>query len=174
MTTPTEQLLPGDADPLWGPVLTSLTTCLCATLTAAGRPACACCLVWGAGPPAHDWCDCDCGDGSGQAWVRLVRLDPITDYGTASGGRCGAWRMRAVIEAGVSRCVAVAGPDGSAPGCEQRETDALSALADARLLRQAIACCDALADLRVEPDTMRPTGPQGGCAGAIMQITVEA
>ncbi|WP_432051829.1 hypothetical protein [Streptomyces xiamenensis] len=174
MTTPTEQLLPGDADPLWGPVLTSLTTCLCATLTAAGRPACACCLVWGASPPAHDWCDCDCDDGSGQAWVRLVRWDPIVDYGANSGGRCDNRRMRAVIEVGISRCVAVAGPDGqSAPECAQREADALSALADARLMREAI-CCDALSDLLVELDTMRPTGPQGGCAGVIMQITVEA
>lgn len=172
MTTPTDVLLPPDADPRLGPVLSGLTACLCATLAAGGRPACACCLVWGSSPPAQDFCSCDCDGGHGQAWVRIVRQDPVvTDQRRR---RCQTWRMQTTIEIGVARCVAVVAPDQqSAPTCEQRETDAWGLVLDTRLLREAVACCDALTDVQVWPGPVTPMGPQGGCAGVTVQITVE-
>ncbi|MFE2930611.1 hypothetical protein [Streptomyces sp. NPDC059278] len=173
MTTPTDDvILPPDADPWLGPVLSGLTACLCATLAAGGRPACACCLVWGASPPAQDFCSCDCDDGRGQAWVRVVRQDPVVTERRRR--QCQAWRMQTVIEVGVARCVAVTAPDGqSAPTCDQREEDAWGLVLDARLLREAVACCDALTDVQVWPSAVTPMGPQGGCAGVTVQITVE-
>jgi hypothetical protein len=176
VTVPTDALLPPDADPQLGPVLSGLLACLCATLTDGGRPACACCLVWGNSPPAQDFCSCDCAGGHGQAWVRVVRWDPILDAAAHNRrpSRCFAWRMQATVEVGVARCVAVTAPDGqSAPTCGQRETDAWGLVADARLLRQAVACCDALRDATVYPSPMTPIGPQGGCAGVALQVAVE-
>jgi hypothetical protein len=179
MTQPVEHepLLPPDADPLLGPILSGLHACLCATLTAAERPVCSCCLTWGERLPALDWCGCDCDGGHGQAWVRWVRRDPVADLGGNRRTSCGclSWRGRHVIELGVTRCVAVTGPDGqSAPDCQQRAAEFWGFLADARLLREAVVCCSALQDVTVEPDSERPLGPQGGCAGVLLTITVEA
>jgi len=173
----TPSLLPADADPSLGPILSGLTACLCASLADGGRPACACCLVWGDGPPAQDFCSCDCDGGHGQAWVRVVRQEAVPSRQRQT--RCLAWRMQTVIELGVARCVAVvAADDQSAPTCEQREADAWGLVLDMRLLRQAVACCDVLNDrtsgVQVMPGPVTPTGPRGGCAGVTMQITVEA
>lgn len=170
-----EQMLPSEADPRLGPILAGLHACLCATLTAAGRPACTCCLTWGERLPALDGCGCDCAAGHGHAWVRWVRRDPVADYGTRRSSRgCLSWRGRHVIELGVTRCVAVSGPDGqSPPGCEQRDAEFWAFMTDARLLREAVSCCHALQDTGVEPDMQRPIGPQGGCAGVTLQITLE-
>ncbi|MEU3220041.1 hypothetical protein [Streptomyces sp. NPDC006971] len=174
MTTPTEVLLPPDADPRLGPVLSGLTACLCATLAAGGRPACACCLVWGNQPPAQDFCSCDCDGGHGQAWVRWASSDPIEDPRGARRRRCFSWRMLETIELGVSRCVAVTAPDGqSAPTCGQREADGWGFVLDKRLLIESVMCCDALRDVQVTPGRAVPLGPQGGCAGVVFPITVE-
>jgi hypothetical protein len=86
--------------------------------------------------------------------------------------------MQTVIELGVARCVAVVAPDGqSAPTCEQRETDAWGFVLDTRLLHTAVACCDVLHDvtsgIQAWPGPVMPMGPQGGCAGVTMQITLE-
>lgn len=173
MTTPSDVLLPPDADPRLGPVLSGLTACLCAVLADGGRPACACCLVWGASPPAQDFCACDCDGGHGQAWVRVVRQEPVTANQDRR-RRCQTWRMQTTIELGVARCVAMVAPDGqSAPTCEQREADAWGLVLDQRLLLEAAACCDALSGVQVWPGPVAPMGPQGGCAGVTVQITVE-
>lgn len=173
MTTPPDDvLLPPDADPRLGPVLSGLVACLCAALADGGRPACACCLVWGSSPPAQDFCSCDCDGGHGQAWVRVVRQDPVTQ--DTRRRRCQTWRMQTTVELGVARCVAVTGPNGqSGPTCAQREADAWGLVLDTRLLREAVACCEALQDVTVWPGPVTPMGPQGGCAGVTMQITVE-
>ncbi|MFF2650602.1 hypothetical protein [Streptomyces sp. NPDC058045] len=173
MTTPPDDvILPPEADPRLGPVLSGLVACLCATLTDGGRPACACCLVWG-NQPAQDFCACDCDGGHGQAWVRVVRQEPV-DTDQQRRRRCQTWRMQTIVEVGVARCVAVVAEDGqSAPTCAQRESDAWGLVLDQRLLREAVACCEALQDVQVWPGTVTPMGPQGGCAGVIMQITVE-
>jgi len=165
-----------DADPRLGPILSGLTACLCASLADGGRPACACCLVWGDGPPSQDFCSCDCASGHGQAWVRVVRQEPVPT--NRRQGNCQVWLMQTVIEVGVARCVAVVAADGqSGPTCEQREEDAWGLVLDMRLLRQAVACCDVLNDrtsgVQVMPGPVTPTGPRGGCAGVTMQITVE-
>ncbi|TBO60942.1 hypothetical protein EYS09_03850 [Streptomyces kasugaensis] len=173
MTAPADALLPPDADSLLGPVLSGLTACLCAVLAEGGRPTCACCLVWGNSPPAQDFCSCDCEGGHGQAWVRVVRQEPVV-VADQRRRRCQMWRMETVIEVGVARCVAVVAPDGqSAPTCEQREADAWGLVLDQRLLREAVACCVALDGVQVRPGPVTPMGPQGGCAGVTMQITVE-
>jgi len=84
------------------------------------------------------------------------------------------WRQQTTIELGVARCVAVTAPDGqSAPTCEQRQTDAWSLVLDARLVRQAAACCPQLRDVLVLSSVVNPSGPQGGCAGVTMQMSVE-
>lgn len=169
---------PEVADPKLGPLLRDLLACVCAQLEAIGRPPCACCVVWGDDRPPADFCDCDCGGGQGQAWVRLVRMEP-SQQSTAQarpsisgGAQCAVpVKWRAVVEAGVYRCIATIDDDGVAPSCEERESDAYGLLADLRALRVAFTCCDAVR-ASLAPLSATPAGNQGGCGGAVVQFAV--
>lgn len=172
MTTPA-LLLPADADPVLGPVLDQFVACVCAELTAGGRPPCACCLVWGNTQPPADFCDCSCDGGNGQAWVRVMRFDPAATNSPQVRRRCQPWRTRVWLEAGVYRCVSGGGDQGEAPTCEERTADAWGLLADARMLRQAAACCAAFKDRPVDFLSQEPTGVLGGCSGVMVQFTVD-
>ena len=166
--------LPVDADPTLGPLLDRFLACVCAELAAAERPVCECCLVWGDSIPPADFCDCACGDGHGQAWVRVVRWDPANTTNRLDNKKCQTLRTRVWLEAGVYRCVASVAPDGqSAPTCEQRSADAWGLIRDAMALRQAFACCEALNDRVLEFMSEEPTGMQGGCSGVVIQFTVD-
>lgn len=176
MTTPV--LDPVEADPQLGPLLQSFLACVCAELTAAGRPVCACCLVWGASPPPQDFCDCECpdgGGGSGQAWVRLVRLDPASISNRVQVMKCQPMRLRAWIEAGVYRCAPVVADDGeSPPTCDQRTESAWGFIRDSRALRTALSCCDAIKkDHRMEFMSADPIEVQGGCSGVSITFTLD-
>ncbi|MFC4328353.1 hypothetical protein ACFPC0_10995 [Streptomyces andamanensis] len=172
MTTPV--LTPQDADPVLGPRLQSFLACVCAELAAAGRPVCNCCLVWGSTKPPADFCDCECeGGASGQAWVRLVRLDPQNTQNRTQMMKCQPVRVRAWVEAGVYRCVPVGDDQGNPPTCEERTASALGFIADARALRQAVACCQALRRDRVEFISQDPADVSGGCSGVSVQFTLD-
>lgn len=165
---------PAEADPRLGPLLQSYLACVAAELTAAGRPPCAACLVWGDAQPSADFCDCDCAGGHGQAWVRVVRIDPAAISNRTTTKKCQPLRVRVWIEAGVYRCVPTVAPDGvSAPTCEQRAASAWGLVADATALRASFACCDALKDHVKEFMSQDPIGNRGGCAGVMMQFTVD-
>lgn len=170
MTTPV--LAPEDADPVLGPKLQSFLACVCAELAAAGRPVCQCCIVWGDTRPPADFCDCSCAAGSGQAFVRLVRLDPQATANRTAMMKCQPLRVRAWIEAGVYRCVPV-GDNGQPPTCEERTESAWGFIRDARALRQAVACCDALKRDRIEFMSQDPYTVSGGCSGIGIQFTVD-
>lgn len=171
MTTPV--ITPEQADPVLGPKLQSFLACVCAELAAAGRPVCACCLVWGSTKPPADFCACECADGGhGQAYVRLVRLDPQATGNRNQTMKCQPIRVRAWVEAGVYRCVPL-GDNGEAPTCEERSQSALGFIADARALRQAVACCDALRRERIEFISQEPADVSGGCSGVSVQFTID-
>lgn len=175
MASPFPVPLPVDADPALGQILDQFVACVCAELSAGGRPACACCLVWGNTNPPADFCACSCPEGGhGQAWVRVMRWDPATTVSQQVRRKCQPWRYRVWLEAGVYRCVtAVADGQGNPPTCEQRAADAWGLLADARLIRQAAACCAAFDGKTVEFISEEPTGILGACSGVFIQFTVE-
>lgn len=172
--TPPPVPSPEEADPFLGPLLERFTACVCAELAALGRPVCMCCLVFGDSYPPADYCDCDCNGGHGQAWTRVIRWDPADTGNRTTMKKCQTLRTRVWIEAGVYRCVAAAAPDGqSAPTCEQRTDDAWGLIQDARGLRMAYACCEALSGAVTEFMGLEPTGVQGGCSGVALQFTVD-
>lgn len=172
MTAPAPLLTPEQADPVLGPKLQSFLACVCAELAAAGRPVCHCCLVWGASKPPADYCDCDCEDGSGQAFVRVVRLDPQSTGNRTQTMKCQPVRVRAWIEAGVYRCVPV-GDESGPPTCDERTDSAWGFIRDARALRSAVACCDALKRDRIEFMSQDPADVSGGCSGVSLQFTLD-
>lgn len=177
MTIPAEPPAPpapAEADPALGPMLNDFVACVCAELAAIGRPACACCLVWGDSVPPADFCDCDCNGGHGQAWVRVVRWDPPLTSNPQLRRRCVPWLLRVWVEVGVYRCVPAVAEDGtSAPSCDDRTGSAWGFIADARALRTAAACCQALDGKTIDFLQQEPTGNRGGCGGVSLQFTID-
>jgi hypothetical protein len=176
VTTPTGPPPPPDpqtADPWLGPILNQFVVCLCAYFQVEGRPVCACCLVHGSSRPPADFCDCDCDGGHGQAWVRVVRWDPVVQTNRNAMRRCQAFRMRVWIEAGVYRCVHAGGEQGEPPTCQEREGDAWGFIADQRILRTAAMCCPSLQGKQVDFQEGVPTGMLGGCSGTQVQFTMD-
>jgi hypothetical protein len=172
---------PVDADPILGPLLVSLRACICAELAAAGRPVCpcACCIVWGDGLPPADYCDCQQEGGQGQAWVRAAgwaprdstaRRDPVSVNRRSN---CFPQMLRVTIEAGVYRCVSSMQTNTLPANCDDRQNDAIGLVADARTLRRALYCCEAIKHHAITFGGQWPTAVRGGCAGVYMSFAVD-
>ncbi|REF00618.1 hypothetical protein [Thermomonospora umbrina] len=111
-------------------------------------------------------------------WVRLQRIYPTTSPWPqeattplpCSAG--GAWAAELVM--GVYRCVAAVDDNGDPATCEQVFNDAEKLLSDAAAMRQAALCCFPATE--EGPDVLageyRPIGPNGGCGGGQMLVTV--
>lgn len=163
------------SDSLVAPLLVALRDCLCEQLKSSMYgPVCRCMIVHGFALPIMDGCDCDCDqEGQGDAWVRLVRLEPEVTLQMVSPQPCPTgWQ--AVVEMGSYRCVPT--PDD---GEEELPMDArvvtdsaLALLADMNALLRVLGCCDALRDRDVGVDFWQAVGPSGGCAGGTLQIRV--
>ncbi len=164
MTTPL-------SDNLVAPLLLELRDCLCAELrnTPSG-PVCRCMVVHSATLPVMDGCDCTCEPaGQGDAWTRLVRLEPDLAIVNAAPQQCpSGWQ--AVIELGVYRCVETP-EEGEALEPQVVNDTALRMLADMNAVLRTL-CCRALTDRDLSVDFWQPIGPEGGCAGGALQIRV--
>lgn len=158
------------------PLATRLLACLCTALegTVAG-PACRCCLYPGLVVPMDD-CDCECGaGGNGSASVRVARIFPTKRFPGQSFDvepcKANTWAVELVMT--VYRCVAVLNEDGSPPSCSAVTDDAEKILSDGAAMRQAVTCCYPDADIVAVVGAWEPLGPNGGCAGGQMTITVQ-
>lgn len=163
------------SDSLVAPLLVALRDCLCAELQRSVLgPACRCMIVHNFTSPVMDGCDCICDEGGqGDAWVRLVRLEPELTADPVHRHSCPVgWQ--AVIELGTYRCVPTP-EDGEEflPLEERVVTDsALELLSDMNALLRVLACCPPLRDMDVGVEFWQPVGPAGGCAGGVLQIRV--
>lgn len=166
MTAPTPL-----SDSLVAPLLVELRDCVCAELARSiAGPVCRCAIAHSVVTPTMDGCDCECEDGQGDAWVRLVRLEPEESLEIVGPSVCPTgWQ--AVIELGVYRCVPL--PEEDEVLEEQVVSDtALAALADMNALIRVLGCCTALRDAFTGVEFWQPVGPSGGCAGGTLQIRV--
>lgn len=160
------------------PLAQALLACLCSALDdTVGGPVCSCCLA--PGPEPVDCCDC--AEGEGKAWVRVVRIFPTTSrfpQQALDPGACrtGGWAVE--LELGVARCVATIDDDGNPPSCDDRNADTIKILEDAAAMRAAVSCCYPSTDLgrawRSVPGQWTPIAPAGGCAGGTMLVTIES
>lgn len=164
MTTPL-------SDPLVAPLLVQLRDCVRTELArAVAGPVCRCAVAHSVVTPTMDGCDCECDDGQGDAWVRLVRLEPDETLEGIGPAVCPTgWQ--AVIELGVYRCVPL--PEEGEALEEQVVSDiALAALSDMNALIRVLGCCSALWDTALGVEFWQPVGPAGGCAGGTLQFRV--
>src|SRR5690606_35524537 len=166
-------------DTIGFPLAERLAECLCGLLSERDPVAC-CCVEPGA---EVAWDDCT----GGQAWVRIVQEYPLGDrfphpQNSASPcGGVGGWAV--VLELGVLRCMPLPDGQGSLPSCQAEQDTAERIADDKHTMREAVFCCDwrdtprdAFASpedgLIVGPWT--PVGPEGGCVGGTMTVTVHA
>lgn len=151
-----------------------LLACLCEQLAATvGGEVCRCCLS--PGPAPADFC-CDCGQGHGQAWVRVVRIFPASTNFPAQAAsiqQCALNSVGVELEMGAWRCAHLPDDQGNPPTCAQVTTDTEVLLDDAAAMRAAVRCCFAPGRDYV-PGEWTPRGPSGGCMGGAMTVTVQA
>lgn len=155
------------------PLAEQLLECLCEqlTLTSAG-PVCRCCIT--TGRPVVDCCDCTVGEG--QAWVRVVRVYPSGNRFPVQAvdvQRCPVTGLAVELEIGAVRCSRMLTDDGSPPTCEQQLADAEHVLDDAAAMRRALSCCFT-GDKILVINQWQSYGPEGGCVGGHMTVTVQA
>jgi hypothetical protein len=115
------------------------------------------------GEVAWDQCDCD-----GQAWSRLVGIQPIVGQIRANGLPCGvqAWELQLAV--GVLRCVHTVTDRGTFPTGPQITDDGHRFATDGANLLQAVTCAPYTRSII----GLTPLGPLGGCAGSEVVFTV--
>lgn len=162
------------SDSLVAPLLVSLRECVRAQLARSiSGPVCRASLRHSVVTPTMDGCDCECPEGQGDAWVRLVRLEPDVSNDTGGGlqpSSC-APSWLAYVEIGVYRCVPLP-EEGEALPEQTEHVISLDALSDMNALLRVLTCCPTLRDTFTAVDFWQPLGPSGGCAGGALQFRV--
>lgn len=161
------------ADPLWTLVsslrdevdaaLTEYDAAVCRTFVAPGSTA-----VW-------DVC-CECQPGvEGQAWVAVQQVVPARPFPTPEGAlRCAPEQYAAELAVGVLRCAATQDESGAPPSAATLTGEAAKISRDRTILHDVVLCRWA-GELLPGGLTIRgwsPLGPQGGCVGGLLEITV--
>jgi hypothetical protein len=150
-----------------GPLLEGLLAAVNSQLAECGVPVCRTFLSTAQQPP-WDVC-CACGDGVGQLWVSVDRVEPVLN--AQNPAKCGnIWEASVWI--GILRCALTMDDNGDIPDADALSTEALEILADRLAIVQALRCV-----WEVEPDdwTMgvyQTLGPMGGCLGGRQNITL--
>ena len=119
--------------------------------------------------PAWD----DCCSGSGQLYLRVIEMTPIsintgTGRRSAAGVQCdiSAWVFRLAI--GVIRCAHTVNDDGEPPTSTEVTADAAQMLADANAILTVLENHEHTRDI----SRWLPQGPQGGCHGGEWEFDV--
>jgi hypothetical protein len=156
----------------------ALRDCVADTLEAsatAGLPERVCVV-----PGAIAWDDCQCG----QLAVTVTRLYPsnrfpqeLSGQGSDVPSRCGAALLGVDLTVQVVRCAPSPTDADPAVACAALEATAQMVLDDAYWTRVGVVCC--LRDLEDETTitdwlvrAQTPAGPQGGCVGSDLAVTV--
>jgi hypothetical protein len=168
-------------DPIAWCLADGLRACFCDQLAQVSAPV-GCCCLW----PGQEvaWDDCT----PGQAWVRVVQVYPLSNrfpipddgLGVGPCGSSGGWAV--VLELGAIRCMPQPQSNGTLPRCQEYSDTARLVLADAHAMRRAVQCCDWRSTCTPNADleegllfgAWQPVGPQGGCTGGVMSVTVQA
>lgn len=90
-----------------------------------------------AGSSAWDVC-CECSDGSGQLWVRLIDIQPEENAQEGWGG-C-ELPVRLSVGVGSVRCVPVIGENGIPPTAEEDQASAELIHWDAEVVKDGVLC----------------------------------
>lgn len=112
---------------------------------------------------------------AGFAWVRVARVLPSIPPSGQDPGNCGVDSWQLDLEMGVARCAPV-GSDfvAAGPTCDEMLATFVQVQSDAEAMRRAVCCLQPQTQsLRVYPTEWLPFGPEGGCTGGIMGVTLK-
>lgn len=155
------------------PIMDALVDCLSVELARSpgGLPA-FCGVVPGA-LVTMDYCGPGC---PGMAWVRLDGDQPSSRFPNPGGSVSSATDPTALrLQMGVTRCVATSEATGEPPSAEEQAEDVRVQLGDYAAMRRAVLCCYGTGR-QARPYVLGaylPIGPQGGCGGGAMTVTVQ-
>lgn len=115
-----------------------------------------------------------CCEGGGQAWVVMLTGFPTTRFplqdGATADPNCGVISFGLNFEVGVLRCAS-----GSTE-CDTMEAEAAKAFGDLQALLIGLNCCFGAADEDGDRgwrlNSVAMVGPEGGCVGSKITITV--
>lgn len=111
---------------------------------------------------------------AGFAWVRVVTVVPdIAPTVQDPLSKCGTLVWRLDLEMGVSRC-APFGSTQAGPTCAELALAFTQQQSDAEAMREALCCFRPLIPTgRSAPTPWLPFGPDGGCMGGAMGISLQ-
>jgi hypothetical protein len=90
------------------------------------------------GSTAWDVC-CECSDGSGQLWVRLVDMQPDPEFAPPNPGGCDQ-PVLLTVGVGSLRCVPTLDESGHPPSAEEDQASAELIVWDAEVVKDAVMC----------------------------------
>lgn len=147
-----------------------LLDCVCDALASDATCGCPCRVYVSAGPPAWD----DCCEGQLTAWVENIFYHENFPNRQSTPAICGSM-LAGDLVIQLLRCVPTVGDDGSVPPGPTLDNSARLIYQDMYIALNALTCC--LSEARrnreyIIRDT-RVVGPQGGCAGFEIRVTVQ-
>lgn len=123
------------------------------------------CCVWPAAEVAFDNC-CEKG---GQGWVTVQGGGIAGEFPDINSAPSDCTQTLAVTyEIGVLRCVCAE----ATCGCDRKEADAANVILDFQAMLKGISCCLNEGDDEWVMQSFQFIGPEGGCAGSSMLITI--
>lgn len=166
-------------DPMVGPLMDDLLACVADRLAVTPSGAVSTVLLAPGQDVVADYCGAVSRGGrcSSQAWVRLVRVYPSSDFpvqdAVPRGGCPPLWA--AELEVGVLRCVPVvkkdrSGSPGSPPAPADQTNATIGQLADMRALVLATQCCAAMSPRTTLLGQYLPL-TSGDCGGGTLNVT---
>lgn len=110
---------------------------------------------------------------AGFAWVRVAGVTPAIPSPNTDTGNCGVVSWQLDLEMGVARC-APFGSTGAGPTCDQWAETFTQVQSDAEAMRAALCCLHPQVESsRSFPTAWQPFGPDGGCTGGIMGVSLQ-
>lgn len=154
-------------DKIVWPILTALTSCLCAEVDKAGLEVCICTPMPG-DAIATDYVTPE----AGMAWTRLASVFPSSALpGQDPRARC-ASPIAFTVEVGTAFCSPLPGPDGEPPDMVANFEATRVQLAGMSAALRAIRCCLGAATGEAVLGQYLPIGPQGGVVGGYWTVAI--
>lgn len=144
--------------------------CICTALEQESECGCPCRVCVVAGTPAWD----DCCEGQLTANIDNIFFHDNFPQRTSQAQVCASFLAGEIVIT-LLRCAPTVKDDGSAPSCPELSESARKILQDMYISLKALVCClsEARRHRKYVITDARTVGPEGGCVGFTIRVTVE-
>lgn len=147
-----------------------LLDCVCAALDEESECPCPCRVCVVAGTPVWD----ECCEGQLTAYLSRVFFHDNFPSAVSQAQICGTF-LAGEIVIQLLRCAPVVHDDGSSPTCGELSESARKIYQELYISMRALACClsEAKRHRKYVITDARTVGPEGGCVGFEIRVTIE-